>query len=96
MFHTENARMLSVFYLNLLFLPCGRMLPQWWVVFRVVRGQLIYCWALYVHCAETLPSEKISARDRTHRVVKMHCGLSDKQAVDAIVRSHYVAPAPLP
>ena len=34
MFHTENARLLSVFYLNLLFLPW--MLPRWWVVFRVV------------------------------------------------------------
>ena len=43
MFHTQNARMLSVFYLNLLFylnLPCGRMLPLWWLVFRVVTGKL--------------------------------------------------------
>ena len=41
MFHTSNARMLSVFHLNLLFLPCGRVLTQWWVVFRVVTGKLI-------------------------------------------------------
>ena len=40
MFHIENARLLSVFYLNLLFLPCGHMLPGWWVVFRVVTQQL--------------------------------------------------------
>ena len=39
MFHTDTARMLSVFYLNLLFLPCGHMLPWWWVVFRVVMGK---------------------------------------------------------
>ena len=34
MIHTENARMLSVFYLNLLFSPCRRMLTRWWVVFK--------------------------------------------------------------
>ena len=40
MLHTENARMLSVFYPNLLFLACGRMLLRWWVVSRVVMGKL--------------------------------------------------------
>ena len=49
MFHTENARMLSVFYLNLLFLACERMLPPRWVVFRVVTGKFtVGCCA---HCA---------------------------------------------
>ena len=41
-FHTENARMLSVFYLNLLCLPCECMLPWWYVVFRVVTGKLAF------------------------------------------------------
>jgi hypothetical protein len=26
----------------MLFLPCGHMLPWWWVVCRVVTGNLIY------------------------------------------------------
>ena len=42
MFHTDNAAMVSVFCLNLLFLPCGRTLPRWWVVFKVVTGKLTY------------------------------------------------------
>ena len=52
MFHTESARLLSVFYLNLLFLPSGCMLPWWWVLFRAVTGKLAYCCALLPHCAE--------------------------------------------
>ena len=40
MFHTKNARMLPVFYPNLLILPCGHVLPCWWVVFRVLTGKL--------------------------------------------------------
>ena len=28
---------------NMLFSPCLRTLPQWWVMFRVVTGELIYC-----------------------------------------------------
>ena len=39
-FHSENARMLSVLYLNLLFVPRGRMLPRWWVGFGVATGKL--------------------------------------------------------
>ena len=46
MFHTETARALSVFYLNLLFLPCGRMLPWWCVVFRVLTGKRTDYWVL--------------------------------------------------
>ena len=54
-FHTANARMVSFFCVNLLFLPSGRMLPQWWVVFRVVKGTLPYHWALCPRCAGTAP-----------------------------------------
>ena len=54
MFHTENAKMLPVFGLNLLCLACGRMLP-WWVVFRVVTGTPTDVSALFPRCAETLP-----------------------------------------
>ena len=32
--------------LNPVFFACGHMLPRWWVVFRVVTGKQIYCWAL--------------------------------------------------
>ena len=39
MFGTESTRLLSVLYLHLLSLPSGRMLPRWWVVFRVVTGK---------------------------------------------------------
>ena len=35
-FRTEDARMLSAFYLNLLFLPCGHVLP---------RGGWFYGWS---------------------------------------------------
>ena len=40
---------------NLLVLPCGRMLPRWWVVGRVVTGTLMYSWALCPRCPETPP-----------------------------------------
>ena len=50
MFHTEKATMLSVFYLNLLFLPRGCMLPWWLVVFGVATGKLFYYWALWPRC----------------------------------------------
>ena len=50
MFQTENARMLSAFYLNLMFSP----LPQWWVVFRVVTGKQIYHWALGPRCVRAV------------------------------------------
>ena len=39
MFHTENARKLSVFFLSLLFLPCWRMLLPFFF-FRVVTEML--------------------------------------------------------
>jgi len=38
-FHTENARMLSVFCPNLLFLPGGRMLPRRWSDFQGGHGK---------------------------------------------------------
>ena len=55
MFHTENARMLSVFYPNLLISPCGPVLPRWWVGFRVVTGPLACNWGLCGRCAQTPP-----------------------------------------
>ena len=42
MFPIENARCC----LKRLFLPCRRLLPLWWVVFRVVAGKLTYYRAL--------------------------------------------------
>ena len=54
-FRTKNARLLSVVYLHLLFLPCGRMLPLLWVVFMVDTGQLSHSWALCLRCAEPPP-----------------------------------------
>ena len=68
MFHTENARILSVFYVNLLFLSCGCTLPRWLVVFRVVMGKLIYYGALRLlcaRCAET-PQLKVFCIFSTH------------------------------
>ena len=38
MFHVDNTRVLS----TSLFLCCRHMLPQWWVVSRVVIEKLIY------------------------------------------------------
>ena len=43
MFDPENARMLSVIDRNPLFamwMYVSRILPQWWVVFRVATGKL--------------------------------------------------------
>ena len=73
MFHTENARMLSVFSANLLFSPCGRMLPWSWVVFRVVTGQLIYYRALCLTNAAPWPAQG-------HGLALGHCA----QATDTI------------
>ena len=53
MLHTEYATLLAVFYLNLLFFPCG--LPRWWAVFKVDTGQLSCYWALCPRCAGTAP-----------------------------------------
>ena len=50
MFLTENARILLFSSLNLLSLPCGRMLPRWWVVFRVVTGKLSYYGTVCARC----------------------------------------------
>ena len=44
----------SVLYPNLLFVPCARMPPQWWVVMVT----LTYCWALCVYCAFAVPVQK--------------------------------------
>ena len=52
MFCTANARLLSVFHLNLLVYAFGRMLPRWRVIFEVVMGKLTYLWAL---CARAVP-----------------------------------------
>ena len=49
-----NARVLSVVYLNLLFLSCGRMPPRW-MAFTVVAGKLTWDFALCARCAETPP-----------------------------------------
>ena len=37
MFHTENARMLSFLYIC--YFDRADVLPQWWVLFRVVTGK---------------------------------------------------------
>ena len=42
--------------LNLLFLPCGHMLPWCWVAVRVVTGKLPYHRVLCARCAETPPN----------------------------------------
>ena len=41
---------------SLLFLPCARLFPQWWVVCRVVTGNRTYEWALCARRAETPPT----------------------------------------
>ena len=50
MFHTEIGCCL-----NLLFVPCGQMLPRWWVVFRVLMGKRYYDWVLCPCCAGMPP-----------------------------------------
>ena len=65
---TLKSRLLSVFYLHLVFLPCGRMLSQRWVVFRVVTGKLMYYWAL---CASKL----IDQQDPPQNEQREFCGL---------------------
>ena len=72
MFHIENTRTLSVFYPNLLFLPCRHMLLRWWVVSRVVTGQLLYHWALCTRCAETPPSTPHGLRREGQKVLVVY------------------------
>ena len=76
-FHIGNARILFVFFLNLLFWPCGRMPPRWWVTFRVVTGMPIHDRTLCTRCARAMQKRPLRP------MLSWRTGLAFAGAVDS-------------